>query len=80
MKQKYYYYVVVCNDNKAKFITSLDNKTKYAHWNTKEPPMAFSRGFAEDIAYCLNLNMYPAFVLKSYYEIEEQIFIKLEDR
>lgn len=76
MKSKYHYYVVVQSENQAKFVTGLDNKSKYAHWDSNEKPLPLSKSTAEDIAYCLNLNFYPAFILQSYYEITEQLFIK----
>ena len=77
-KNKYHYYVVVCTDNQAKMVTKINNETKYAHWNVNDPPMEFSKSYAEDLAYCLNLNFTPAFVLQSYYTIESQIFYKKE--
>lgn len=78
-KSKYYYYVVVCAEEQAKFVTKTDNATKYAFWNAKDHPLAFSKSEAEDLAYCLNLNFTPAFVLKSFYAIDTQIFYKKEN-
>lgn len=78
-RNKYYYYVVVCSDNEAKFITKVCNTTKYAHWNENEPPLEFAKSYAEDLAYCLNLNFYPAYVLQSHYKIESQIFHKKKE-
>jgi hypothetical protein len=76
---KHYFYVVVESNNQAIFVTSTDNANKYAVWNRYEKPMKFSKSHAEDLAYCLNLNFYPTFVLESFYEIENQIFYKKED-
>ena len=78
MKQKHFYYIVVLSEQKAKFVTKLENATKCAHWNSNEKPLALSKQYAEDVAFCLNLNFYPAFVFMSFYEIEEQIFCKGE--
>ena len=80
MKNKYLYYVVVCIDDEARFVTQINNATKYAHWNKDEAPMDFAKSTAEDLAYCLNLNFYPSFVLQSYYKIETQIFVKKEKK
>ena len=70
------YYVLVLSDGKGKFVTKINNATKWAKWETEEAPLKFSKSMAEDLAYCLNLNFYPAFVVKSFYEIEEQYFAK----
>ncbi|MBE5734723.1 MAG: hypothetical protein E7347_06765 [Clostridiales bacterium] len=76
MANKYFYYVLVHSENNARFITKVDNKTKYAYWNKDEPPMLFAKSYAEDLAYCLNLNFHPAFVVESYFKITKQIFNK----
>ena len=76
MKQKHFYYIIVQSEGQAKFVTALDNSTKTARWETTAKPLALSKYYAEDIAFCLNLNYYPAFVLQSLYEIPEQIFYK----
>lgn len=76
MALKYFYYVIVKSEQQAKFVTALDNATKTAHWETDKAPLAFPKSLADNLAMCLNLNFYPAFVLKSYHEIKKQIFIK----
>jgi len=76
MKQKYFYYIIIQSEGQAKFVTSIDHSTKTARWQTGEKPLALSKYHAEDIAFRLNLNYYPAFVLQSLYEITEQIFYK----
>ena len=76
MKQKHFYYIIVQSDGQAKFVTALDNSTKTARWETTAKPLALTKSYAEDVAFCLNLNFYPAFVLHSLYEILEQIFSK----
>ena len=80
MKQKHFYYIVVLSEQKAKFVTKLDNSSKSAFWNSYEKPLALSKQYAEDVAFCLNLNFHPAFVFMSFYEIEEQIFCKGEQK
>lgn len=76
MKQKHFYYIIVQSEGQAKFVTALDNSTKTARWETTAKPLALAKSYAEDVAFCLNLNFYPAFVLHSLYEITEQIFYK----
>ncbi len=76
MKNKYFYYIIVASEGQAKFVTSLDNSTKNVYWETDKPPLPLAKSFAEDIAYCLNLNLYPAFVIESFHEIKKQIFYK----
>lgn len=76
---KHFYYVIVQADEQAKFVTKIDKATKYAHWDSNEKPLRLAKSYAQDLAYCLNLNFYSAFVLESFYEIEEQIFIKEND-
>ena len=78
MALKYFYYVVVATENGAKFVTKTDFATKTAYWDSKEKPLAFSKTQADDLALCLTLNFHLAFPLKSYHEIQSQIFIKKE--
>ena len=79
MKNKKFYYVVVQSEGQAKFVTKVDHNTKYAHWEKDKKPQTLSKNIAEDLAYCLSLNLFPAYVLTSFYEIPEQIFIKGEE-
>ena len=74
MKQKHFYYIIVQSEGQAKFVTAINNSTKTARWETNGKPLALSKYYAEDVAFCLNLNYYPAFVVQSLYEIPEQIF------
>ena len=76
MKQKYFYYVVVQSEEQAKFVTQINNENKTALWEKDGKPLSIAKSYAEDLAYCLNLNFYPAFSLQSYYEIKNQIFYK----
>ena len=77
---KKYYYVVLFMDVKkgARLVTRTDNATKMAFWNENEKPLAMSKSSAEDLAYCLGLNCYPAFVLESFYKFDDQPFIVKE--
>lgn len=75
-KNKYFYYVVVQSEGQAKFVTKINNATKTALWEKDGKPLAIAKSYAEDLAFCLNLNGYPTFILQSYYEIENQIFFK----
>lgn len=76
MALKYFYYVVVATEDGAKFVTKTDYATKTAYWDSKEKPLAFSKTQADDLALCLTLNFHLAFTLKSYHELQSQIFIK----
>ena len=76
MALKYFYYVIVLSDGQAKFVTKTDYATKTAYWDSKEKPLAFTKTQADDLALCLSINFYPAFMLKSYHELKSQIFIK----
>ena len=76
MALKYLYYVVVATEDGAKFVTKVDNATKTAYWDSKEKPMSFNKSYADDLSLCLTLNFHLAFTLKSYHELESQIFIK----
>lgn len=79
MATKNYYYILVLSEGKAKFVTSLDNKTRTARWEREKAPLAISKSLAEDISYCLCLNFHPAYVLKSMHKIETQIFLHEEE-
>ena len=80
MANKHFYYVLIaCENGQGKFVTKVDNTTKYAHWNIKDKPMEFSKKYAEDLAYCLCLNFNPAFVLRSDFKIEQHYFYKEEN-
>ena len=76
MALKYFYYVLVATNEGGKFVTKVDNATKTAFWDSKEKPMSFNKIYADDLALCLSINFYPAFTLKSYHELQGQIFIK----
>ena len=76
MALKYFYYVVVATEDGAKFVTKTDYATKTAYWDSNEKPLAFSKTQADDLALCLTLNFHLAFTLKSYHELQSQVFIK----
>ena len=76
MALKYFYYVIVKSENQAIFVTKLDNATNHAYWDKNEKPLPLSKSYAEDLALCLTLNLFPAFVLMSAHELQKQIFYK----
>ena len=76
MSLKYFYYVIVATEDGGKFVTKTDYATKTAYWDSNEKPLAFSKTQADDLALCLTLNFHLAFTLKSYHELQSQIFIK----
>ena len=76
MALKYFYYVIVATEDGGKFVTKTDYATKTAYWDSNEKPLAFSKTHADDLALCLTLNFHLAFTLKSYHELQSQIFIK----
>lgn len=76
MATKNYYYILVLSEGKAKFVTELNNANRTARWEKDKAPLALGKSLAEDIAYCLCLNFYPAYVLKSMHKIESQIFLE----
>ena len=80
MALKYLYYVLVATGEGGKFVTKVDNATKTAYWDSKGKPMAFSKSYADDLALCLTINFYPAFTLKSYHELQGQIFLTDEKK
>lgn len=69
MAKKSYYYVLVFSDNGPVYVTSIDNTTRYAHWDKNEKPMVMSQVYAEDLAMGLNLNFNSCVVVKSPHEI-----------
>ena len=75
MALKYFYYVVVATEDGAKFVTKTDYATKTAYWDSNEKPLVFSKTQADDLALCLTLNFHLAFTLKSYHELQGQIFL-----
>ena len=78
MALKYLYYILVVTDEGGKFVTKVDNATKTAYWDSKGKPLAFSKSYADDLALCLTLNFHIAFTLKSYHELQGQIFLTEE--
>ena len=78
MALKYFYYVLIKTADGGKFVTKIDNATKTAYWDSNQQPIPLSKSYAEDLALCLTLNFHLAFVLKSYHELKEQIFLSKE--
>ena len=70
-KKNFYYVLVLANDGPA-FVTSIRYSDKTAYWNKEEKPLLMSKSEAENLAYCLKLNFYSAFMVQNEYEMEEQ--------
>ena len=67
--------------NEIKFVTKVEYKPKNAHWADGEKPMYFdSKTEADEIAYGLCLNGYPAMVVEfpDFFEVENPINDKPE--
>lgn len=75
--KKYFYYVGVQSNNGMRFVTNVNNKNKYAIWNTEEKPLAMAQTVANDLAEALCWNGHIAVVVKSFFQLEDH-FIELE--
>lgn len=51
-------------DMYARFVTSVSDSPKMAHWEAGEPAMRFSEDYAKDIVFGLCVNGYAAGVVK----------------
>ena len=71
---KNYYYVGITSndimDDTIRYVYKVDNANKTAYWETyKElrvkynPPLKFSLSYAKQLAQCLRINGYNAFVI-----------------
>lgn len=67
---KNYWYVLVCTEQGAKFVTSTEYHT--AEWDATKPPMEMSKSFAQDVANGLCLNFHCAFAVCMNWEIDRQ--------
>ena len=76
MALKCFFYVVVQSEHQAKFVTALDNISKTALWEKDKKPLPLSQQYAEDLMYCLRINGYRTFIIKSSEDLQTQIFIK----
>lgn len=74
-KKKKFNYVAVLSEELVKLVTEIDPENKTCRWEKEKKPLALSKDCAEQIAFGLNLNLQPAFVLTSFYKLEEQVFI-----
>lgn len=66
--KKYYYYVGIETDVGMTLVTSVDNTTHTAKWNTDEQPLELCKSVAMSIADGLVANYIPAVVLVSRYQ------------
>lgn len=70
---KKFYYVGVQTEDGMRLVTSEEGKTAY--WNKDEKPMCYpTKRWAQETAFGLVCNMYPAVVIESIFEIKRQMF------
>lgn len=72
MANKYHYYVLVFSNEGPVYVTSIDSKNKYAHWDKYKEPLEFTASYAEDLVMGLMLNFNNAVMIKSRAEIKGQ--------
>lgn len=72
MKQKHFYYIAVDTVKGVRLVTGVDNASKYARWARDGKPLALSKSVAQDITWSLCMNLTPAYVVESLFEIEYQ--------
>ena len=73
-KSKYHYYVLVLTGHGPVFVTDIPERN-FAKWDKLQPPMEFSKTYAEDVALGLNLNGYTACMVVYPFEMEHQLFM-----
>ena len=63
---KYQYHVaIITDDNKIKYVTSINNLTKLAKWEAGEKAMKLNSSVANDLMYGLRCNGYTAVVIRT---------------
>lgn len=67
---KNHWYVIVCTDNGAVFVTSTEYHT--AEWDKTKPPMEMSREYARNVANGLCLNFHCAYAVCMNWELKHQ--------
>ncbi len=61
---------ILFNDG-IRFVTSLDNSNKSFFWEADKEPMYFdSKSYVDDIAFGIQMNLYPAVVMEIPYGYE----------
>ena len=78
-KQKYFYYVGVDTSGGMTLVTSIDKASKAAYWNENEKPLSMTAAQADDLVFGLILNMTPAVVVKSRFELQGHFIAKSEE-
>ena len=78
-KQKYFYYVGVDTSGGMTLVTSIDKASKAAYWNKNEKPLPMTAAQADDLVFGLILNMTPAVVVKSRFELQGHFIAKSEE-
>lgn len=78
-KQKYFYYVGVDTSGGMTLVTSIDKASKAAYWNENEKPLPMTAAQADDLVFGLILNMTPAVVVKSRFELQGHFIAKSEE-
>lgn len=70
--KRYNYYIGIALQEDIKFVTKINNSTRQASWSAGEKALAMPKSVAESVADALNMNFFPAFVIKAptYIEFE----------
>lgn len=64
MRVKYKYYVrVVLSKTDERYVTSTDQK--FAYWNEGEEAKEMAKATAEDLAFALTINGFPAYIVQA---------------
>lgn len=75
-KQKYFYYVGVQNDQGLTLVTEVERSIKTCSLNEDKKPLAMTEKQADDLVFGLTLNMTPAVVVKSRFELNGHFLAK----
>jgi len=70
-KQKNWYYVMVLTSEGPKFVTSL-GEGKTAYWDKLKAPKEFSKEWAEDLAFGLQVNGHMAYSVCMKFALDHQ--------
>lgn len=73
-QKKYHYYVLVCTNYGAVFVTNVLPKNT-AEWDKEKAPMEFTKSYAEDIYIGLSANGFLAYLVTSKWEITNQPYL-----
>ncbi len=64
MKYAYHVAIIDPDTNSLKFLTSVNNQTKYARWEDDQPAKLFTKTAADDMLLGLVCNGHNAVVIK----------------